>query len=654
MASEAMGVSTEKLNDMLENGEVLATDLLPKLAAVLEGRFADAAIDSADSAQAHFNRLKNEVTELKQVVGDSGLIENMTDLAKESRKFLETNQSLISSDLKVFFEVAAGTAKVLLGTVSGIANKLDQIGKFSGWTAEMIHGADTVDKALSDKLKPVEARVRVLRNALKVLGSDTKSPMAVKYQEELNKQLRIRYILYQTIEDQKKKAQDAPYKIDSGQTSGVHQQLYGASVKAEAAMYKIREEMRKRDLDNLGSQQEKKIAKIKDYYARRKSEVLQFFGTGSNEYAEIVTQQEKEITKVKEEYAAKRLKVSTTALNKENKALKTHLKSLISDGNKAKKALELSIKPNVTSTDELKSLQNELRAAIAAGTEAEDKYNTVFGAISNNTVTVVESKINDLKTLLDAQKKELAVDKALSSFFDSLDAEAKKSPLDDYVNSMKESVTAFNTQKDLMQTGLQGLEDSFVSLMTTGSFSFKELASSIIEDIIRYTVRASITLPIANALNEAMSGSSSSSSSSGSFISTAFSTITGMFNAKGNVYKGNASGISKYSNSVVDKPTMFATGGNVMGEAGPEAILPLTRTSSGNLGVETSGNSSTDGSNISFEMNITNKTSKEITAKQESIKFDKASKKMILDVILEAAGNNVGGFRSTMKGVVNS
>ena len=36
---------------------------------------------------------------------------------------------------------------------------------------------------------------------------------------------------------------------------------------------------------------------------------------------------------------------------------------------------------------------------------------------------------------------------------------------------------------------------------------------------------------------------------------------------------------------------MFKSGGmlGVMGEAGPEAILPLTRTSSGNLGVETTG-----------------------------------------------------------------
>lgn len=46
--------------------------------------------------------------------------------------------------------------------------------------------------------------------------------------------------------------------------------------------------------------------------------------------------------------------------------------------------------------------------------------------------------------------------------------------------------------------------------------------------------------------------------------------------------------MSAYRNSIVNKPTLFtfASGMGVMGEAGPEAIMPLTRTSSGDLGVK--------------------------------------------------------------------
>ena len=50
-------------------------------------------------------------------------------------------------------------------------------------------------------------------------------------------------------------------------------------------------------------------------------------------------------------------------------------------------------------------------------------------------------------------------------------------------------------------------------------------------------------------------------------------------------------GISGFSNGIVNKPTRFnfASGAGLMGEAGAEAIMPLTRTSDGDLGVKTEG-----------------------------------------------------------------
>jgi len=49
-----------------------------------------------------------------------------------------------------------------------------------------------------------------------------------------------------------------------------------------------------------------------------------------------------------------------------------------------------------------------------------------------------------------------------------------------------------------------------------------------------------------------------------------------------------------FTNSVVNKPTMFASGGalGVMGEAGPEAVMPLQRGSDGSLGVQMFGGAS--------------------------------------------------------------
>lgn len=61
------------------------------------------------------------------------------------------------------------------------------------------------------------------------------------------------------------------------------------------------------------------------------------------------------------------------------------------------------------------------------------------------------------------------------------------------------------------------------------------------------------------------------------------------FNAKGNVY--DSPSLSAYSNGVFNSPQVFAfaKGAGVFGEAGPEAIMPLARTSNGDLGVQVAG-----------------------------------------------------------------
>jgi len=65
------------------------------------------------------------------------------------------------------------------------------------------------------------------------------------------------------------------------------------------------------------------------------------------------------------------------------------------------------------------------------------------------------------------------------------------------------------------------------------------------------------------------------------------------FNAKGGVFQSPS--LSAYSNSVVSKPTRFAFahGAGLMGEAGPEAIIPLKRGSNGALGIAGTGSNVT-------------------------------------------------------------
>jgi len=67
----------------------------------------------------------------------------------------------------------------------------------------------------------------------------------------------------------------------------------------------------------------------------------------------------------------------------------------------------------------------------------------------------------------------------------------------------------------------------------------------------------------------------------------------GVFDEYGQAARTFASG-GAFTNQIVSSPTYFTYGSNfgLMGEAGPEAIMPLTRMPNGNLGVQTAGSGS--------------------------------------------------------------
>ena len=121
------------------------------------------------------------------------------------------------------------------------------------------------------------------------------------------------------------------------------------------------------------------------------------------------------------------------------------------------------------------------------------------------------------------------------------------------------------------------LEDTIMDFVTTGKLAFKDLARSIIADMARIAVRATIIKPLMNFM------------------------FPGLF-AKGAAFAGN--NIVPYrKGGVVNTPTMFKYGGSrlgIMGEAGPEAIMPLKRGKSGRLGVEMHGRSGGGTTNVNY------------------------------------------------------
>ncbi len=89
MAARAMGVTTQELGKMLVKGEVTATRLLPALAIELEKTFGAQAQEAAQGLGAKINRLDNAFTDLKIAIGNTGLIDLLSNGIVLATRFVD-------------------------------------------------------------------------------------------------------------------------------------------------------------------------------------------------------------------------------------------------------------------------------------------------------------------------------------------------------------------------------------------------------------------------------------------------------------------------------------------------------------------------------------------------------------------------------------
>ena len=150
---------------------------------------------------------------------------------------------------------------------------------------------------------------------------------------------------------------------------------------------------------------------------------------------------------------------------------------------------------------------------------------------------------------------------------------------------------------NLAGNAFQGLEDALVSLVTTGKANFLDFARTILAATARMIIQQTILRSIMQAIGAIPGGPLPTSPFGGAQVVSGGTGIDGgAFGAAAFSKQMPAFSIKPFAKGgIVNKPTMFAyaNGGvgryGLMGEAGPEAIMPLKRGPGGRLGVETSG-----------------------------------------------------------------
>ncbi|MBR7530834.1 phage tail tape measure protein [Klebsiella michiganensis] len=166
------------------------------------------------------------------------------------------------------------------------------------------------------------------------------------------------------------------------------------------------------------------------------------------------------------------------------------------------------------------------------------------------------------------------------------------------------SSMAASATSEILNNTTNSISNNLTSVLT-GATSFKDgmsnifssLGETVIKTLIQMATQALITKAImasfgggAGGMFGSLLGGGGGGGSTGTAIQSAGANFS--FNALGGVY--NSPSLSAYSNGVYSTPQYFAfaKGAGVFGEAGPEAIMPLTRGADGSLGVRAVGRES--------------------------------------------------------------
>ncbi|EOV9599033.1 phage tail tape measure protein [Cronobacter malonaticus] len=223
----------------------------------------------------------------------------------------------------------------------------------------------------------------------------------------------------------------------------------------------------------------------------------------------------------------------------------------------------------------------------------------------------------DIKNEADYDRYNAELDKALSQRLedyqnyyqqiDQLNADWVSGARDGLANWVDDASNYSQQAASGVQSALSGITNNLVDMLNDNKASWKDWGVSVLKTIEKVALNMALVNGV-SAIGSLFSFGASAavgSTPSGAYNSAAAGI---QLNAKGGVYE--SADLSKFSSSIVSSPTMFAfaKGAGLMGEAGPEAIMPLTRDATGRLGVKALGSGTQGGAGVSLSIGTINFT----------------------------------------------
>ena len=498
LAAKAMGTTTEDLNKMLQRGDVLATDLIPKLANVLEGDYSEAAKKAGESSRAAFENFNTAVLELKRTLGESGILEFLANVTRKATKMINTVREAIGS-------INTEKAKTPLSEYDAALGEAND--KFAQFKSLWGNTRELVPDNLKYQFDSLSGSVETLETARDKLARGLQNEQGwEKYRD------------------------------------GMVSTFGGAASEASKASTDLEEKLRK------------EYAKTTDYrLAEAKKELAS--------YVKIEGAKPEYVAMLKDEIASLEKKANATSISghksvtaSHNKELEQQVRALEQAQEEQKRALEAfndDYKKATLSTfeyevEKLDEMYKEREKLVKAGLITEwqlqewyaDQYDTLYQA--------------DVANYYDAQEQKIAAQKKIQEEQLKLEQEAA----DEAKRISDEAAEAQQEAYDELNDGIYGFTREVIDDVDNMGDTLVQMAEDMVKDIAAAFLTQTIVMPVymyaANELGmSSLISGASGVSATGSSAGTAVSGAYNAYSAYGSLTGGTADTIAKVLGSEI-------------------------------------------------------------------------------------------------------
>ena len=578
----------------------------------------------------------------------------------------QSYKQIENSTLKVVgtFLNASGTTSSLSQSISDLSKSIDgstaslvdfsiQVGAVFGRTVDMINlGYETLENTGQKIVGGIARTVYGVINSITSLSYESaKSLNAVGIMsDEAFKNITS---LAKTTQG----AYDAAGRVMLESTSDLNNALQKANLtieervqisKAEYDLSVKTSETRRKELDSLDSKTKKTKEQI-ETEAKAKKELER----ASEKQQKDEVKRLDDITKAYQESA----KIGMTDYEQKLYDIKLETIEFIKTTGDVTEALRLQdiaeTKLNKSESEErIKKQNEELEKTLVAHRAIYDLKEKQLGLIDDDNVKNQElAKVynqrqkEEYQAQYDMGKMEFSTYEQLMQYEDEL------------LSKNLQRYSATGQIIESVSSGMKSTMMDFFDYTSDGFGDLKKMALDLGNTIYKAVTQQMVVNPLVGALSSAATsyfggvgatvGSATASNNATLGISGADTNIQEGLNpkflAKGGAYSSPS--LSNYSNGVYSSPQVFAfaKGGTpnvgVFGEAGAEAIMPLTRDSNGSLGVKSVG-----GGNGVVKVEVINQTTGDIQVTNTKTRNDLEG--TVLSIVINGINNNKMGLRT--------